>query len=482
MEYGLTAQGFIAKPFEVILEEERDLFRQSFGQDIDIANDTPEGAYVANQAIKKAQLWEMAEGVWMAGDADSASGVYLDRLVGLVNVERRAAAATQVYTALWGDEGTAIQKGHLSRMPTGERFALAADVSLNREKLLGFSFKAAEVQTGVYSFSLDGTVIAITAVEGDDEASIQQKLYDQIESIFPGVYAAVNNGSDGMVIHASEGIVPFYLFCDDPKIAIISLGAFGLYNAVIPGPVFVSAGNLNEIVTNVSGLDSIVNYAAGITGRDAESDTELRIEKNKRQRQASGNEVAIENAVKEIPGVLYARVYSNRSMDIINGRPPKSYETVAMGGIDHAIAQTIFEKGPAGVEAFGNTTIVVTDSEGFDHTIGFSRPEPRYIWLKIAYQKNAEEEFPENGVELIKDNIDEWGAANREVGIDLIYQKLNRPVYDVPGIGFTDIKAAVTDDLTPPDASAYASQNVTINDRQIGLIDKARIEVQELLG
>jgi hypothetical protein len=285
-----------------------------------------------------------------------------------------------------------------------------------------------------------------------------------------------------MVVHASEGIVPFHLFCDDPKIAIISLGAFGMYNAVIPGPVFVSAGSLSEIVTNVSGLDSIVNYAAGITGRDAESDTELRIEKNKRQRQASGNEIAIENAVKEVAGVLYARVYSNRSMSAMDGRPPKSYETVVMGGIDHDIAQTIFEKVPAGVEAFGNTTIAATDSEGFEHAIGFSRPEPRYIWLKIAYQKNAEEEFPANGVELMKDNIDAWGAAHQDVGIDFIYQKLTRPVYDVPGIGFADIKAAVTDDLTPPAESAYASQNVSITERQIGLVDKTRIEIQELLG
>jgi hypothetical protein len=53
MEYGLTDKGFIAKPFEVILEEEQDLFRAAFGTDIDLSNDTPEGAYVANQAIKK---------------------------------------------------------------------------------------------------------------------------------------------------------------------------------------------------------------------------------------------------------------------------------------------------------------------------------------------------------------------------------------------------------------------------------------------
>jgi uncharacterized phage protein gp47/JayE len=480
MEYGLTDKGFIAKLFEVLLEEERDLFRQSFGTDIDLSNDTLEGAYVANQAIKKAQLWEMAEGLWLAGDPDSASGVYLDRLVSLVNVERRPATATQVYTALWGEEETAIQKGHLARISTGERFSLNTTVIIGRDKLLGFSLKISKAQAGVYSFSLDGLLISVTAATGDNEEAIQQKILDQIEAIFPGVYVVENNGSDGMAIHSSIGIAPFYLFCDDQKIEIVSLGALGLYSAVTPGPTFVSAGQLNEIVSNVSGLDSVINYAAGITGRDAESDAELRIEKNRRQRQASGNEIAIENAVKEVAGVLYARVYSNRSNAEIDGRPPKSYETVAMGGIDQEIAQVIFEKGPAGVQAFGNTLIEVTDTEGFPHEIGLSRPEPKYIWLKIAYSKNPEESFPKNGIELLKDNIDNWGAANQGVGIDFIYQKLNRPVYDVPGIGFADIKGAVTDDLTPPAAGAYASQNVLINERQIALIDKTRIDIQEL--
>jgi hypothetical protein len=125
--------------------------------------------------------------------------------------------------------------------------------------------------------------------------------------------------------------------------------------------------------------------------------------------------------------------------------------------------------------------MVVIDSEGFDHEVGFTRPEPQYIWLKITYSKNHEESFPANGVELIKDNIDAWGAANQDVGIDFIYQKLNRPVYDVPGIGFADIKVAVTENLTPPVPGDYVSQNVEIGEREIGLIDKVRITVEELL-
>jgi uncharacterized phage protein gp47/JayE len=480
MEYGLTERGLVIKTLQQILKEEREAFVTAFSFDIDTSDDSVAGAYIGNQAAKQAQLWEIIEGLWWAGDVDSASGVYLDRLVSLVNVKRRPAAATQVYTALWGDEGTMVLTGHLVKLHTGEQFALKSPVTINREKLLGFCFKIFETQPGTYSFSLNGLIISVTAVTGDDEEAIQQKIHDQIEAVFPGVYIVENDSSDGMLIRSSAGISPFYLFCDDPKIEIVSLGAFGLYTAVTPGPTFVSAGQLNEIVSNVSGLDSIINYAAGITGRNSESDAELRIEKNRRQRQASGNEIAIENAVEEVVGVLYARVYSNRSKDTISGRPPKCYETVVIGGSNYDIAQTIFEKGPAGIEAFGNTVVVVTDEEGFDHNIGFSRPEPKYIWLKIACSRNTEENFPTNGIELLKDLIDNWGAANQGVGIDFIYQKLNRPIYDVPGIGLADIKVAVTDDLTSPTVDAYVSQNIVINERQIALVDKTRIDIQEL--
>jgi uncharacterized phage protein gp47/JayE len=481
MEYGLTDRGFVAKPLQQILKEEREAFVTAFGYDINTGDDSVAGAYIGNQAAKLAQLWEILEGLYWIGDSDSASGVYLDRLAAFVNVERVQAQPTQVHTALWGDQGTEILTGSLAKIKTGEEFALDSTVTINRSKLLGFTFKIVELAAAAYSIVVDSHVFNYAATEGDTEETVQAGIFDQIEAVFPGVYTAVNSGTDGMEIHSSGGVVPFAMFCDDPKIEILILGAFGLYKAVTPGPTFVSIGALDQIVSNVTGLGHIVNYASGITGREAESDAELRIEKNNRQRQASGNELAIQNAIKKISGVQYYRVYSNRTMILENGRPPKSYEAIVVGGVDEDIAKMIFEKGPAGVEAFGNTVVPVKDSEGYPWVVGFSRPESRYIWIKIAFSRNTEETFPINGVELIKDNIDAWGAANQDVGIDLIFQKLNRPVYDVPGIGFADIKVAVTNDPdTPPDADAYSSENIVINERQIALIDKTRVSIEEL--
>ncbi|MDR2952573.1 MAG: hypothetical protein LBU82_04940 [Treponema sp.] len=478
MEYGITEKGFIAKPYAAILQEEREAWKTAFGYEIDPSPDTPEGAYIGVQAIKLTQLWEMAEGLYAAGDPDTASGVYLDRLVSLVNVERIQAIPTRVYAAIWEKEGKVINRGHIAKMSLAEeKFVLQENVKIDRNKLLGFQFKVEELETELYTLSIDGKVVSYIATENDTKESVQNEIVNQIEGLFPNVFKTVNLGDNGIEIHSKAGIIPFVLFCDDPKIKITLLGALGVYLAVKPGALYVGIGALDTLVTNTG--DHIINYAAGITGREAESDAELRVEKNNRQKQASGNEVSIENEVKKVSGVLFCKVYSNRSMDVVDGHPPKSYETIVIGGEDQEIAEAIFRKGPGGIQAFGNTIVTVKDAENFPWEVGFSRPENKYIWINVVIEKYVEEDFPAKGIELIKNNVEAWGVANLEVGVDLIYQRLNKPIFAVPGIGFAEITVAMTDDLTPPNANDYTASNLEVGKRQIAIIDRTRITVTE---
>jgi hypothetical protein len=259
------------------------------------------------------------------------------------------------------------------------------------------------------------------------------------------------------------------------------LGFYAAYTATKTGVIIVSIGALNEIVSKVNGLDSAVNYASGITGRAMESDTELRMGLGARQKQAIANEVAIQNEILKVSGVEYARVYSNRDSAEFDGRPPKSYEAVVVGGDEQAIAEIIFEKGPAGIQAYGNIVKDVMDSEGFYWKIGFSRPVNKYIWVKVDYSRNAEEKLPMDVVSAIQENIITWSHTSLNVGVDLIYQKMFRPVYDIRGIGFAAIKVAVTGGLTPPAVEDYQSKNVEIGEVEIAVLDKTRIIVQELV-
>jgi uncharacterized phage protein gp47/JayE len=438
--------------------------------------------YVKNQALKRTQLWEQLAKLYATGDVDDAFGVYLDRLVNFINVERLAANATQVYECLWAKEGIVIPAGHLLRLASGQTFRIAGAAAVSRLTILGFLLAVKEAVAGhIYQLQINTTIITYTALTGDEEEQIQDGIAVAIEAAFPGVFEMLNT-DDGLVVHSRIGTEAFSMTSSDVDLEFPLLGFYAVYTATKTGPIIVSIGALNEIVNRVNGLDSAVNYASGITGRAMESDTELRMGLGTRQKQSTSNEVAIQNEILKVSGVEYARVYSNRDKVEVDGRPPKSYEAVVVGGDEQAIAELIFEKGPAGIQAFGNINKDVVDSEGFHWNIGFSRPVNRHIWVKVDYSRNSEEDLPLDVVSAIQDNIITWGQTALNVGVDLIYQKMFRPVYNVRGIGFAAIKVAAVSDLTPPDDADYQSANIEISEVEIAVLDKARITVQELDG
>jgi uncharacterized phage protein gp47/JayE len=481
MEYGLTDKGFVIKPFEVILREEREYFRTAFGNDIDLSDTSIEGVYVRNQALKQAQLWEQLGKLYAAGDVDDSFGVYLDRLTAFVNVQRLPASATRVYECLWAKESTEIPAGHLLRLDSGQTFKITGAATVSRSTLLGFILTVQNIIIGhSYQLQINMTVITYTAIEGDDEEKIRSGIAMAIEAAFPGTFE-IQNADDGLSLHSKTGLEAFSMSSSDVNLEFPLLGFYAVYTAAKTGPIIVSIDALNEIVCKVNGLDSAVNYASGITGRGIESDTELRMNLGTRQKQATANEAAIQNEILKVNGVEYARIYSNRDIVEVSGRPPKSYEAVVVGGDEQEIAETIFEKGPAGIQAFGNITKDVIDSDGSHWNTGFSRPVNKYIWIEIDYSRNSEEDLPIDVINAIQENVIAWGLAALNVGIDFIYQKMFRPVYDVPGIGFAAVKVAVTKDLTPPPAEDYSSENVEVGEVEIAVLDKTRINVRELV-
>jgi uncharacterized phage protein gp47/JayE len=480
MEYGVTDKGFVIKPFEVVLREEEEDFRTAFGKDIDLSNTSIEGVYVRNQALKQAQLWEQLGKLYAIGDVDDSFGVYLDRLVNFVNVQRLPASATRVYECLWAEEGTVIPAGHLLRLASGQTFRITGSAAVSRLTLLGFLLSVKEaVADHVYRLQINDAIVAYTALPDDEEEQIQDGIAAAIEAAFPGVFET-RNVDDGLSVRSKTGLASFSMASSDVNLEFPLLGFYAVYTATKTGPVIVSIGALNEIVGKVNGLDSAVNYASGITGRAVESDTELRMRLGAGQKQATANEVAIQNEILKVDGVEYARVYSNRDIIEVDGRPPKSYEAVVVGGDEQAIAELIFEKGPAGIQAFGNIVKDVVDSEGFHWDIGFSRPVNKYIWIRVDYSRNSEEDLPMDVVSAIQDNIISWSRGALNVGVDLIYQKMFRPVYDVRGIGFAAIKVAVTTGPVPPDPEEYRSENIPVSEVEIAVPDRSRITVQEL--
>jgi uncharacterized phage protein gp47/JayE len=110
------------------------------------------------------------------------------------------------------------------------------------------------------------------------------------------------------------------------------------------------------------------------------------------------------------------------------GLPPKSFSAVVLGGSAQQIAEAIWEVKPAGMQAFGNTSVTVIDSQGLPHEINFSRPETVNIYIDVVISPSENQSIASNTPELIIDSLEEYFLENYRVGDDVIYSRLYTPI------------------------------------------------------
>jgi hypothetical protein len=86
------------------------------------------------------------------------------------------------------------------------------------------------------------------------------------------------------------------------------------------------------------------------------------------------------------PLMTVANNTTGQTITLTFGRPGKSFEIVAEGGTDLAVATAIFGAKPAGIQAYGSTIVTVQDTFGNPYAIGFSRPTqvPFFIALTLV--------------------------------------------------------------------------------------------------
>lgn len=334
------------------------------------------------------------------------------------------------------------------------------------------------------------------------------------------------------------------------------------------GPISAPANSLTEILTPVAGWASLTNPQAGITGRNQETDAELRLrrEQSLHLLGAATVEAIRSRLLQEVPGVTSVTVFENVTLtqdpisvvfstDFITGntvqvnldgdnigsvsyvsshlqvmndlaallaaqpeikaasvggvgnreltiemndaeeielefnisggvsqptstqsggRPPKSFEAVVEGGADADVALKIWQLKPAGIQTFGNTHVVVTDSQGNPQGIDFTRATPVYIWVDVVLTLNPQETFPANGQELVSQAILAYGDT-LGIGIDVIIQRVQAVCFSVPGIASATVQLART--LNPTDTPSYVSTDINIGETEISVWDLSRINV-----
>lgn len=237
------------------------------------------------------------------------------------------------------------------------------------------------------------------------------------------------------------------------------------------GSVECAIGALDTIASPVSGLTSVENTAAAILGTDLETDRQLRA---RRTRSLSGTgRSTLDSMVArllDLDGVTTAQVFENATDSTISSRPPHSFEVLADGGDQDAIAEVIWKGKPAGVAMYGSTTVSYSDSQGTARSIKFTRPSTVNIWISATLTGDGD--LPSGATTLIKQALLRLTEADdAEIlsgdattgflipGADVIYGKIVGAIYSIPGVVSGSVYIGTS-------SSPVGTSNITIGETQ----------------
>ena len=229
----------------------------------------------------------------------------------------------------------------------------------------------------------------------------------------------------------------------------VTVPASGVVNAVFRcsyyGPIVVGANAVNKIITVIPGWDSVLNSAAGITGRDVETQAEF---ENRRYESVAKNSHGLAESVigtiANLQDVIACDIEQNRGDNPITKSgvtiPPHSIYLSVYGGSQDEIGMAIHKKLDAGCGTTGNTEVTVYDeTNGSSQIYHYQIPIVKEFSVKVVI-KNTDN-TPDNIATLIKhavvDNFNGLSEYARVKMNDTVYA--SRFYADVISVGVQNL-------------------------------------------
>lgn len=403
----------------------------------------------------------------------SAEGTSLDGSVSFVGLERLGATATTVTAAVYGTESTLLPSGVLARSGTVQ-YATTDDTLITRASALSVEITVdTVVNSSSYQIIAGGVLAAFTS----DGTATGAEIATGLAAAFnPVNFTATASGN--VIYLTSADKVSGYPLTVDTRLSITKLSSPAAFTCVDLGVNALPANSLTVIDSALQGWDSVKNLVSGSTGRDVESDADLRT-RHATSIRATGSATvkAIRaNLVSDVPEITSVYVYENRTNLTVDSMHPHSIEVIALGGSNQSIFNKIWEVKPAGIETYGNLVGSVTDDNGDVQTIKFSRPVVKYAWVRVSINAlYLEELLSGDVVNSIKSAVLSAGSS-LTVGQDIITQRFYGPVYaSATGLGQITVEAAVT--ATDGGTPVYSTNNVAIARAELASFDVSRIVV-----
>lgn len=239
----------------------------------------------------------------------------------------------------------------------------------------------------------------------------------------------------------------------------------------------VGKGTITEIVNPTFGIDRVINEGEATGGLNLETDQEFRERYKKSYSRVGGSTVpAITAALLDIDKVVDCEVRENVTMEEREGIPPKSFAAYVYGGEDEEIALALYQNKAAGIQAFGETIVDITDEKDQVHKIGFTRAKVQDIWVKLKVKKDKDykgEDATKRAVINYVGGFDADGIeyAGLKLGDDVVFSKVLGRIMCMGGVADVDVYLST-------DGKTYVQTNIEIARNTIARVAPERIVVE----
>ena len=462
--FGVLPTGFLQKTLEEILEDIQEAERSTISNSINTLATSVVGQFNGIVGEPIAQVWEVAAAIHAAQALDSASGAQLDNIGSIVDAVRLPATKSTVSLLLNVDDGTIVPSGStVSVGDNGARFvtlenadntAGAAPVNI---AVLAESFEFGPIpaiagsidtiQSNVSGWTQNS---AITSTIAEPYAPVGGETLDVVVdgATVQTVTLAVTDTTAALVAAAISAQVT------SPPVTSFDAATFVRIetDSVSPGnSIQITGGTANALLGFDTTAITAMNQLDANPGADLEIDADFRTRVRLKLAGAGAATLsAIRAAVLQVARVDQAFVLenpTNATQAPPLNLPPHSFEVVVQDTFANLteqaenetnIANAIFEAKCAGIETYGQTpndvSVIVTDSQGFTHTINFTRSgdDDVYVDCTVRVDVDLFADAQEAKDFVSAAIVAEGNKLN--IGESAIYNRMKCSPFDVDGV------------------------------------------------
>jgi len=463
MTFGVTPNGFNLKRFSDIRTSL--VARAASKPTLAALNSDPEtifGEYIDILSAEIGDMWEMAQAVSDLTNPEAVEGITQDNNASMVGITRLGDSPSSVYVRYIGDNATSIPlTATVGIADSTTRFSPVANDVLDETSPISYiEVTVNDGTANTRSVSIDGNTVSHVNGSSSDPTTLAEGLRDDINAD-SNVNTIVTATADAGVLTITADTGSYNFEYSNLTPSLLTNGGVGktlFCNATATGPLPADVGEVDQIISAVTGLNSVISTTVATLGRNIETDTEYR----DRRRSSlaiigSGTIDSIVDNVSSIDGVSRVTGVENSSeVTDAEGRPAKTFEIIVTGGEDQEIAETIWKTKPAGIATYGNINgglgIPVKDISNNNQLVEFSRPIERALSVLVKYSIYDEEAQPKLIQSSITAAVEDY-VATTNPGTNVIPQRFEVAVMtDVQGLEAVEVYVTASVDSTPPTA------------------------------